>query len=115
MVVEVHERVVRSASDREVADARRAVHQAEKTARGAGLRAVRAEREVRELGALVTGERRRLTAAETTALRRGGPSGPEVLARALRDLAKARKSDNGNLPAALVAVASAAVRWRDAL
>jgi hypothetical protein len=115
VVVEVQERVVRSASDQEVADARRVVRDAQKATSEAEVRAARAERELRELGALVTGEGRRLTAAELKALRHGGPSGPAVLARALGDLARARKSDHGRLPAALVAVASAAIRWRDAL
>lgn len=115
VVVEVQDRVVRSVSDQEVADARRAVYDAQKTARDAEARAARAERDLRELGALVTGEGRRLTATELTELRKGGPSGPVVLARALADLASARKRDTGRLPMALVRVASAAIRWRDAL
>lgn len=113
--VVIEERIVRSASDREVAEARDAVHRAERAANEAEVRAARAEREMRELGALVTGEERRLSAAELVDLRRGGPSGPAVLARALSELAAARRRDNGRLPVALVKVASAAIRWRDAL
>ena len=44
------------------------------------------------------------------------PSGPAVLAAALREVARARASGNGPaLDAALSALASAAVRWRDRL
>ena len=50
--------------------------------------------------------------------RAGGPSGPGVLAVALRRLSRARAA-NGNggreLAVALGEVASAAVRWRDRL
>ena len=55
-------------------------------------------------------------AAELTALRAGGPSGPAVLAAALRELARARAGGSGPaLDAALSALASAAIRWRDRL
>ena len=65
---------------------------------------------------LVCGEARRLTADELAALRAGGPSGPAVLAAALREVGRARASGNGPaLDAALSALASAAVRWRDRL
>ena len=75
-----------------------------------------AERRTRELAALVSSERRRLTGGELAELRNGGPSGPAVLARALKQLAKARATgDRGGLRAALGEVASAAVRWRDRL
>jgi hypothetical protein len=87
----------------------KAVHEAEE-------RAAVAERRARELAVLVCGEARRLTQPELDALREGGPSGPAVLAAALRELARARASGNGPaLDAALGALASAAVRWRDRL
>jgi hypothetical protein len=87
-----------------------------KAAREAEDRAATAERRARELAVLVCGEARRLTQAEIDALRAGGPSGPAVLAAALRDLGRARASGNGPaLDAALTALASAAVRWRDRL
>ena len=75
-----------------------------------------AERRARELSALVADGQRRLTGGELAALREGGPSGPAVLAGALRRLARARAAgDRGGLAAALAEVASAAVRWRDRL
>jgi hypothetical protein len=78
--------------------------------------AATAERRARELSALVSDGQRRLTAEELTALRAGGPSGPAVLAAALRRLAKARAAgDRGGLRAALGEIASAAVRWHDRL
>jgi hypothetical protein len=78
--------------------------------------AAAAERRVRELGALVTNGPHRLTAGELQALRSDGPSGPAVLAAALRRLAKARTAgDRGGLREALGEVAAAAVRWRDRL
>ena len=77
---------------------------------------VAAERRARELSALVADGQRRLTGGELAALREGGPSGPAVLAGALRRLARARAAgDRGGLAAALAEVASAAVRWRDRL
>jgi hypothetical protein len=74
-----------------------------------------AERRARELSALVGDGQRRLTAEEMSALRNGGgPSGPTVLAAALRRLAKARAAgDRGGLRSALGEIASAAVRWHD--
>jgi hypothetical protein len=79
--------------------------------------AAAAQRRARELSALVAGGRRRLTAEEISALRNGGgPSGPAVLAAALRRLAKARAAgDRGGQRAALGEIASAAVRWHDRL
>ena len=78
--------------------------------------AAAAERRVRELGALVTNGPHRLTSGELQALRSDGPSGPAVLAAALRRLAKARAAgDRGGLREALGEVAAAAVRWRDRL
>jgi hypothetical protein len=65
---------------------------------------------------LVCGEPRRLTPAELVALRDGGPSGPAVLTTALKELGRARASGSGPaLEAALAALASAAIRWRDRL
>ena len=62
------------------------------------------------------GEARRLSAGELAALRVGGPSGPAVVAAALKELARARACGSGAaLDAALAALASAAVRWRDRL
>ena len=85
-------------------------------ARSAEARAAAAERHARELAALVCGEQRRLTAGELGALRDGGPSGPAVLASALKALGRARASgDRIALAAALGELASAAVRWRDRL
>jgi hypothetical protein len=74
-----------------------------------------AERRARELSALVGDGQRRLTAEEIAVLRNGGePSGPAVLAAALRRLAKARAAgDRGGLRSALGEIASAAVRWQD--
>jgi hypothetical protein len=59
-------------------------------------------------------DRIRLTGTELAALRAGGPSGPAVLAGALKRLARARAAgDRRGLEQALGEVASAAVRWRD--
>jgi hypothetical protein len=78
--------------------------------------AATAERRARELSALVSNGQRRLTAEELSALRADGPSGPAVLAAALRRLAKARAAgDRAGLRAALGEIASAAVRWHDRL
>jgi hypothetical protein len=75
-----------------------------------------AERRARELSALVANGQHRLTGGELATLREGGPSGPTVLAGALRRLTRARAAgDRGGLAAALAEVASAAVRWRDRL
>jgi hypothetical protein len=75
-----------------------------------------AERRARELSGLVAGGQRRLTAGELAALRTDGPSGPAVMAAALRRLAKARAAgDRAGLRAALGEIASAAVRWHDRL
>ena len=77
---------------------------------------VAAERRARELSALVGNGQHRLTGGELATLREGGPSGPAVLAGALKRLTRARATgDRGGLAAALAEVASAAVRWRDRL
>jgi hypothetical protein len=102
------------AAERLGAASRNGAGAALKAARDAEERAAEAERRARELAVLVCGEARRLSADELAALRAGGASGPAVLAAALRELGRARASGNGPaLDAALTALASAAVRWRD--
>jgi chromosome segregation ATPase len=90
------------------------VRRAETRAQEAEIRAARAEREMAEQGAAVTGERRRLTAAEINELRRRGPAGPVVLGAALKRLAKAR-AGRDDLGEALSEVASASLSWKDRL
>lgn len=91
----------------EAAHERRAAADAEQ-------RAARAERELRETVCALRGEARRLTAAELAELRLAGPSGPAVMAEALRALATARKTNNpARLQEALRRVAGAAVSWRE--
>ncbi|MEA2282737.1 MAG: Homing endonuclease associated repeat [Solirubrobacteraceae bacterium] len=98
-----------AAADRDVEATLHAAEAAEARARAA-------ERSARELATLVCGQPRRLTTAELAALRDGGPSGPAVLAGALKTLARARAdADRVALDAALADLASAAVRWRDRL
>ena len=113
---------VRAETSERLASAARAQLAAEGTeaawdaAHATEARAAAAERSARELALLVCGEARSLTAAELTALRTAGPSGPVVLAAALRQLGRARAGGGGPaLEAALTALASAAVRWRDRL
>ena len=85
-------------------------------ARDAEARAAAAERRARELATLVCGEPRQLTRAELAALRDAGPTGPAVMANALRTLHRARAAgDRRGLTDALGDVASAAVGWRDRL
>jgi hypothetical protein len=104
------------AAIRDAAEARSATADARRATAEARAAAVAAERRARELSALVGDGQRRLTAGELSTLRAGGPSGPAVLATALRKLAKARAAgDRGGLRAALGEVASAAVRWHDRL
>ncbi len=93
----------------EAARARRAVADAEE-------RAARAERELRETVAAIRGDPRRLTPAELAELRAEGPSGPTVMAEAVRALAAARADgDRLALRDALGRVARAAVTWGDRL
>ena len=93
----------------DAARARRAVADAEE-------RVARAERELRETVAAIRGEPRRLTPAELAELRDQGPSGPAVLAEAVRALAAARADgDRLALRDALGRVARAAVTWGDRL
>src|SRR5690349_5986278 len=124
--VDAH-RALRAAEARaEAAEARAAAAERIQAARGADAawhaaraaeaRAAAAERRAAELAALVCGEPRRLTAAELERLRAEGPSGPAVLAVALRSLHRARaRGDRVALEAALAELASAAVRWRERL
>ena len=86
---------------------------ARRTAQDAELRAARAERELRETVAAVRGEARRLTPAELAELRADGPSGPAVMAEALKALSAARATANPTrTQAALRRVAQAAVTWQ---
>lgn len=80
----------------------------------AELRAARAERELRETVAAVKGEPRRLTAGELAELRSEGPSGPAVLAEALKALGAARSGGTASeLRAALSDIARAAITWQE--
>jgi hypothetical protein len=93
-----------------------AVGAAMAAARAAESRAAEAERRARELATLVCGEPRQLTRGELARLRDAGPTGPAVMANALRTLHKARAAgDRRGLTDALGDVASAAVGWRDRL
>src|SRR4051794_8258790 len=93
-----------------------AIGNAMAAARAAEERAAAAERRARELATLVCGEPRQLTRAELAALRDVGPTGPAVMANALRTLHRARAAgDRRGLTDALGDVASAAVGWRDRL
>jgi chromosome segregation ATPase len=77
------------------------------------LGALQTERdEAYEQVALIYGEPRKLTSAELAGLRRTGPAGEALLARALKLLARAR-AERGDLNKALMAVAEAAINWRD--
>jgi chromosome segregation ATPase len=98
----------------EVRAARAEAARAGRTAHDAELRAARAERELRETVAAVRGEARRLTPAELADLRADGPSGPAVMAQALKALSAARATANPTrTQAALRRVAQAAVTWQE--
>lgn len=102
--------IVKDAPEQAEIDAARA------SARVANERAAKAERDYFELAAAVKGEPRRLSGAEIAELRAKGPSGPAVLAKALEQLARARRSNNPTaLHGALSAVMSAAATWRERL
>lgn len=89
---------------------------ARREADGARIREAAAERELRATVAAVKGEPRRLTTAELEDLRATGPAGPAVLARALSDLATARRTNNPTaLREALTTIAQAAVTWQERL
>jgi hypothetical protein len=93
-----------------------AVAEAMAAVRAAETRAAAAEKRARELATLVCGEPRQLTRDELARLRDAGPTGPAVMANALRTLHKARAAgDRRGLTDALGDVASAAVGWRDRL
>jgi hypothetical protein len=110
------ERALIADADARVRAADDQVEAAVRDAADARAEAEAAERRARELSALVANGQRRLTGGELAALREGGPSGPAVLAGALRRLARARATgDRSGLAAALAELASAAVRWRDRL
>ncbi|MCP9490206.1 MAG: hypothetical protein MSC31_10070 [Solirubrobacteraceae bacterium MAG38_C4-C5] len=98
----------------EVRAAQAEAARARRTARDAELRAARAERELRETVAAVRGEARRLTPAELAELRADGPSGPAIMAEALKALSAARTTANPTrTQAALRHVAQAAVTWQE--
>jgi hypothetical protein len=113
-VEKVVERVIElPAPEQAVVDeALRAAMLAERAEAEAVKRAEKAEKDYMEIARAATGEARKLTAAELAELREGGPSGPAVFAEAVRGVVKAGA---GSKYAALTAVASAAIRWRDAL
>jgi hypothetical protein len=93
--------------------ARSAAAAAQRAAQEAELRAARAERELRETVAVVKGEPRRLTADELAELRSAGPSGPAVMAAALKALSAARAAGSeSGMRAALADIARAAVTWQ---
>lgn len=98
----------------EIDSAREEARTARLAARESELARATAEREYRELAVAARGDERKLTKAELAELRAGGPSGSAVLAAALREVAKAGPNKT-KLGAALLKVASAAIRWRDAL
>lgn len=98
----------------EVRAAQAEAARARRTSQDAELRAARAERELRETVAAVRGEARRLTPAELAELRADGPSGPAVMAEALKALSAARATANPTrTQAALRRVAQAAVTWQE--
>lgn len=100
----------------ELRAARAEAEAARREADGARIREAAAERELRATVAAVKGEPRRLTPAELDGLRATGPAGPAVLAKALSDLAAARRSGNPTaLREALTTIAQAAVTWQERL
>lgn len=97
-----------------VREAQAAAAAARSGAQQAELRAARAERELRETVAAIKGTPRHLTAAERAELRSGGPSGPAVMADALKALGAARSAGGATaLRAALSDVARAAITWQE--
>lgn len=106
--------IVKDAPEQAIVDeALAAADRAAGVAHQAEMRAAKAEREYLELAAAATGEPRRLSRAEVGELRRRGPAGRPVLAAALKELAKAKSP--AAQAAALTAVASAAVSWKERL
>lgn len=110
--------IVKDAPEQAAIDAALAEAEAAKRrAHDAERRAAVAEREYAELAVAAKGEARKLTKGELEELRVSGPSGPALLARGLKQLAAAR-SAGGNrtaIAAALTAIASAAVSWKERL
>jgi hypothetical protein len=95
-------------------EAQAAARAARRDAEAAELRAARSERELRETVAAVKGEQRRLTRAELDELRAAGPTGPGVMAAAIKTLAAARADgDRTALKAALTEVARSAITWQE--
>ncbi len=106
--------VVASPEAAELRSARADAARDRRAAAEAEQRAARAERELRETVAAVRGEARKLTAAELAELRVSGPSGPAVMAEALKALAVARRTNNPmRMQDALRRVAQAAVTWQE--
>jgi hypothetical protein len=106
--------VVASPEAAELRSARADAARDRRAAADAEQRAARAERELRETVAAVRGEARKLTAAELAELRVSGPSGPAVMAEALKALAVARRTNNPTrMQDALRRVAQAAVTWQE--
>lgn len=92
------------------------VRAADRRADEAEVRAARAEREMAEQGAAVTGQLRQLTQDEIAELRRTGPSGPAVMAAALKKLAAARSlGGRDRMDRALSEVMMAARGYKDTL
>lgn len=87
---------------------------ARRDAEAAEVRAARAERELRETVSAVRGEARKLTTSELAELRAAGPSGPAVMANALKTLAAARTGGSPTeMRDALRRVAEAAITWQE--
>ena len=106
--------VVASPEAAELRSARADAARDRRAAAEAEQRAARAERELRETVAAVRGEARKLTASELAELRVSGPSGPAVMAEALKALTAARKTNNPmRMQDALRRVAQAAVTWQE--
>jgi hypothetical protein len=96
----------------EVVHATASAYRAEHRAERAEQKAEVATAEMITQASAITGEQRKLTVAEMRELRSIGPAGPAVLATALKKLARARTL-NGDLDAALLDIAKAAMGWRD--
>jgi hypothetical protein len=92
------------------------VRHADTRADQAEVRAARAEREMAEQAAAITGELRRLTVGELAELREAGPAGRAVMEKAIKGLLRALAAGGkGPLDEALDEVARAAVTWRERL
>lgn len=102
-------------SERAAIAARRERDKAAGRAESAERAATAAEERRREVESAIAGTDRRLTPVEIEQLKVAGPAGPAVLAAALKSLAKARATGNGDMSRALSEVAAAAMRWKDRL